>query len=173
MPRLCSPCRRSGKSCKVHVRSGRCGECYLSGATCNIRVTKSKWDRLKLERERLLKEIESARKAQTDARQAQLRADRELDVAFKTEMKLRHEMTSIEAEAEEVIAIEEANLDSLEQQTKIIDFSPLEFSGLVLSSYTWSAGDGLADQFWAPSPSLSWVLSSESNGQFRTSGDAR
>jgi hypothetical protein len=150
MPRACSSCRRSGKECKVHVRSGRCGACHLSGSLCDIRVTKSEWDRLRSERERLLKEIERSLEAQKEARRA-------LEKAAENELRLRREMSSLEHQAEEAIAVEEANLGVLERGNEVLDL-PLD-EGLALSPHTWSAEAGLSDDFWAPSLSTPWVLS--------------
>lgn len=160
MPRACSACRRNGTDCKVHVRSGRCGECHMRGSTCDVRITKSEWDRLRSERERLLREIEASRQAQEAAVAAQVEARRQMDEAFQNEMKLRQEMLRLESEAEEAIAVEDARLYPQDPEpvgNEILE--PTEpAAGLALSPFTWSAGDGLADQFWAASPSAPWVL---------------
>jgi len=137
----------------VHVRSGRCGECHLSGSVCDIRVTKSEWDLLKSERERILRDIEASRKAQLFAR-------RVMDEAYEKEMKLRQEMSSLETRAEEAIAVEEANLGASEG-TETLDLPSASLADLSLSPFTWSAGDGLPDQFWTASPSIPWVVSDE------------
>ena len=62
MPKACSNCRRKGLECKVHVRSGICGKCHLSGGqkTCDVRVTQEEWSRLVLERARLLEAVKKA-----------------------------------------------------------------------------------------------------------------
>ena len=89
IPRACSACRRNHTKYKVYVRSGRYGECHLRGSTYDIRVTKSEWDRLKFERERLIREIEASRRAQEAAAAAQEEARRKIDAAFRDELKLR------------------------------------------------------------------------------------
>ena len=66
----------------MHVRSGRCSECHARGSVCDIRVTKSKWNRLKSERERLLNKIELARRAQKEARLVVEEATRAIVSAF-------------------------------------------------------------------------------------------
>lgn len=146
MPKACSNCRVSGKECRVHVRSGRCGACHLSGAVCDVRVTRSEWERLKSERQRILREIELSRKAQEEA--------------FQKELRLRREMVELERQAEEAIAVEEANIEVQERQ-EFLETTNLPTDPLALSPHTWSASDGLADQFWAPSLSTPWVTLEE------------
>lgn len=165
MPRACSSCRRKNVECKVHIRSGRCGACHLSGIVCDIRVTQSEWDRLKSERARLLSEIEEARRAQQSAREAQEAAHRAhilafkaMDKAFDNEVALRKEMSALEVEAEAAIAVEEANIAKLEEQEEASVAPVAHQGGLALSPFTWSACDGLPDQFWGSSPSIPWVL---------------
>ena len=143
----------------MHVRSGRCGECHLSGSVCDVRVTQGEWSRLKSERERLLKEIETARRVQRDARKAEQSARRAMDEAFEDELRLRREMKVLENDAEDAIAVEEANIEVLERQEEVLDLGAPTPGVLALSPHTWSAGDGLPDQFWAPSSSTPWVLS--------------
>jgi hypothetical protein len=167
MPRACSACVRNHTECKVHVRSGVCGECHLRGSKCNIRITKSEWERLRSERERLLREIREAREAQAAAHQAQLAAQRSAADAFAREIGLREKMASLEKDAEDAIAVEDARLSSLEESEGVrdegdetLDLPPS--SGLALSPYTWSITAGIPDeQFWAPSLSVPWVVSSE------------
>lgn len=154
MPRACAACIRNRTECKVHVRSGRCGACNIRGSVCNIRITKTEWDRLRSERERLLREIESARAAQEAAQRAQAAAQKAMSDAFKDELRLRKKMTDLETEAEEAIAVEEANIAAAEG---VLDFPPS--SGLAMSPHTWTALDGLDDQFWEESPSVPWVTS--------------
>lgn len=161
MPRACSACRRNRTDCKVHVRSGRCGECHMRGSVCDIRITKSEWDRLRSERERLLREIEASRQAQKAAAAAQEAARQQMDEAFKSEMSLRQEMFKLESEAEEAIAVEDARLYPSAPEpdgSEVLEVAEPP-QGLAMSPFTWSAGDGLADQFWAASPSAPWILS--------------
>jgi hypothetical protein len=156
MPRTCAACIRNRTECKVHVRSGRCGACNLRGSVCNIRITKNEWDRLRSERERLLREIENAREAQEAAQRAQAAAQKAMNDAFREELQLRQKMTKLETEAEEAIAVEEANISAAEAQ-EVLDLPPS--TGLAMSPHTWTALDGLDDQFWDDSPSLPWVTS--------------
>lgn len=162
MPRACSACRRNHTECKVHVRSGRCGGCHLRGSVCDIRITKSEWDLLRSERERLIREIAASRQAQKLAAAAQEEARRRMDSAFQDEVKLRREMLELESKAEEAIAVEDARLESLEKDAgppgDVLELPPVSTGDLALSPFTWSAGDGLIDQFWDPSPSVPWVV---------------
>lgn len=152
MPKACSNCRRLDLECKVHVKSGICGKCHLSGGqkSCDVRVTQEEWLRLVSERARLLEEVKKALEAQRAAEQArQKAADQELAA--------REELRKIETEAEDVIAVEEAQIQALErfeaeQATK--DAPP----SLALSPYTWSVSGGVPDDFWESSDCAPWVL---------------
>jgi len=156
MPRACSACRRRGTVCKVHVRSGRCGECHLHGSTCDIRVTQAEWEELRSQRERLLRDIEASRKAQEAARRA-------MDEAFGEELRLRKEMSHLEKRAEEAIAVEDAHL--YPEPREVLELPPAPPGDLALSPFTWSAVNGLDDQFWAASPSVPWVVAGENPQQ--------
>jgi hypothetical protein len=42
MPVACCNCRNAGLVCRVHIKSGRCGECNRSNAKdCNIRISEN------------------------------------------------------------------------------------------------------------------------------------
>ena len=91
-----------------------------------------------------------------------------MDDAFAKELTLRQEMSQLEAEAEEAIAVEDARLDSLEATSavaskEVLDLPPAPGGDLALSPFTWSAGDGLEDRFWDPSTSVPWVVATGSN----------
>merc|ERR1712098_897452 len=58
MVKPCNYCSSHKKVCKVHIRSGRCGECVRRGRRCNLQVTRSEWTRLRAQRDRLTKELE-------------------------------------------------------------------------------------------------------------------
>lgn len=172
MPRACSNCRRAGVECKVHVRSGTCGECHLKGGTCDIRITQEEWQRLLSERARLLMELktaQTAQKAAEAARQVAEKARKEAEQArhnaIEQESVLREELRKVELEAEESIAVEEAQIAALErhEEEQRQQQAPQPASeDLALSPFTWSAGDGIGDDFWGPSPSVAWVLTSGS-----------
>lgn len=150
MPRACSNCRRRGVECKVHVRSGICGECHLagSGQTCDVRVTQEEWARLISERARLLREMKAALEAQRVAEVARSKAIEE-------EAQIREQLRKIEVEAEEAIMVEEAQIQMLER--KEAEQEAGRNSSLALSPYTWSAMDGIPDEFWDGSEAVPWV----------------
>ena len=105
----------------------------------------------------MLRDIELSLQEQAEARRKQ-------DEASKREMELRQEMSRLEAEAADAIAVEDARLSALEAEEAaplpVMDASE-GASGLAMSPFTWSATDGLPDQFWATSVSVPWVLSDE------------
>lgn len=171
MPRACSNCRRLGVECKVHVRSGICGKCHLagSGQTCDVRVTQEEWARLISERARLLQEMKVAMETQKAAQAAQAAAEvarsqaeearrvaaQSQYAAFDEEVRLREELRKIEVEAEEAIMVEEAQIRMLER--KEAEQEAERNSSLALSPYTWSAMDGIPDDFWDGSEAVPWV----------------
>jgi len=166
MPKACSNCRRLGLECKVHVRSGICGKCHLSGSqkSCDVRVTQEEWSRLVSERARLLKEMKAALEAQKAAEQAREEAERARILSEQTrqeaaarEFSLREELRKVELEAEDAIAVEEAQIQALERfeaEQAAKDAPP----SLALSPYTWSVSGGVPDDFWEPSDCVPWVL---------------
>jgi len=173
MPRACSNCRRLGLECKVHVRSGTCGECHLRGGVCDIRITQEEWQRLVSERARILREMKAALEAQEVAEQRRQEAERlrgeaerSRNVALQREASLRDELRQIEIEAEEAIAVEETQILALErheaEQREAATDDSSASNGLALAPATWSACEGLSDDFWDPSPSIPWVLSDAS-----------
>lgn len=164
MPRACSNCRRLGVECKVHVRSGICGKCHLagSGQTCDVRVTQEEWSRLISERARLLQEMKQAVEAQKAAQEVQRQAEearraavRSQQEAITEEFRLRDALRKIEVEAEEAIMVEEAQIQMLER--KEAEQEVERNSSLALSPYTWSAMDGVPDDFWDGSEAVPWV----------------
>jgi hypothetical protein len=153
MPKACSNCRRLGLECKVHVKSGICGKCHLSGSqkTCDVRITQEEWSRLVSERARLLKEMKSALEAQKVAEQAR-------QEAAARELSIREELRKVELEAEDAIAAEEAQIQALERFES--EQAAVPAPALALSPYTFSLEAGVSDDFWDPSPCLPWVLDS-------------
>lgn len=162
MPRACSNCRRLGLECRVHIRSGRCGECHLRGGTCDIRISQEEWQRLILERSRLLTELKNAQEAQKEAEEARQAAEDARRLAeearrraTEAESSAREQLRKVEIEAEEAIAVEEAQILALEREEARKAADP----HLALSPLTWSACDGVADDFWDSSISTPWVVS--------------
>ena len=151
MPRACSNCRHAGVECKVHVKSGICGRCHLSGVqkSCDVRITKEEWSRLVSERARLLEEVKRSLSDQKAAEQARREAaDREISA--------REALLEIEAEAEKAIEVEEAQIRALERFEA--EQAPKEPSELALSPFTRSLEAGVTDDFWEASSSMPWVL---------------
>ncbi|GIZ47209.1 hypothetical protein CKM354_001030800 [Cercospora kikuchii] len=153
MVRACSTCAKHKRVCKVHTRSGKCNECVRRGQRCDIKVTKSEFDRLRTEKEKLLKGIEDARRAQEDARRALEAAHEASRVAFAREMRLRQQMDLIDRRADDAIAVEIANIEELEAEERAeaetLTF-PESASGfsLHLSPGTWGAIEGLSSEYW-------------------------
>lgn len=167
MPKACSHCRRSRLECRVHVKSGVCGNCHLSGSqkTCDVRVTQEEWSRLVSERARLLKEMKEALEAQQtaelarqDAERRRVESEKNRQAAIELETSLREQLRRIEVEAEDAIAVEEAQILALERFEAEQAARDVPES-LALSPYTLSAEAGVPDDFWEPSPALPWVLS--------------
>lgn len=154
MVKPCSTCKANKRSCKVHIRSGKCSECIRRGQRCDLQVTQSEWERLKKEKSKLRQGIKEAFEAQEQARAAEERAraatERALDeqrTAFAREMRLRQQMDLLDSRAAEAISVEENNIRELEGE--VIELSgPSEGLALNLSPHTWSALDDLPESFW-------------------------
>lgn len=164
MPRACSNCRRANRECRVHVRSGVCGECHLRGGTCDIRITQEEWQRLMSERDRITQALAEAQAAQQAAHARIQRAEEERLRASQQESSLRVELRKLEVEAEEAIAVEETQILALERQEALEALADKQLpaessSGLAMSPYTWSATEGLPDEYWASSSAVPWVIS--------------
>lgn len=100
------------------------------------------------ERTRILSELKGAQDAQAAAELARQKA-------ILLESNLREELRKVEVEAEEAIAVEEAQILSLERHEAV----PPVSDSLALAPFTWSSLDGLADEFWDPSSGTPWVVS--------------
>ena len=130
MPRACSNCVRDKKVCKVHVRSGRCNECNRVGFNnCNLRVTKTKWRKLKEERLKLDRELEEVE-----------------DVIAKAHAKharLRKQLKALKGRADDAIAVTESSIVAQEEEERIsssIGSGTLSMGiELALKPSTWSA----------------------------------
>lgn len=76
----------------------------------------------------------------------------DLRVARAREERLRQQMDLIDQRAEEAIAVEERNIEELEQAEvrETINFSDASGGGLALnlSPATWSALEGFDDDYW-------------------------
>lgn len=159
MVKPCVFCSKNKKVCKVHIRSGKCGECVRRGRRCDLQVTKSEWDRLKEERERLLQSLEAAHIAQRVAQQTEERAREERNTAFAKEMRIRRQMDLLERREAEAIAVEEASIEE-QEASELLDF-PTGGSDLILSPSTWGLmedqGFDLSSSFWTTGPALGFV----------------
>src|SRR5687767_631123 len=92
MVQKCSTCRQHKRVCRVHVSSGKCGECARRGQRCDVRVTQSEFTRLIAEKEKLRSRIKETQKAQTEALKASEKALEDLRVARAREERLRQQM---------------------------------------------------------------------------------
>jgi hypothetical protein len=128
MPVACRNCREAGLVCRVHVRSGRCNECNRSNSkTCNIRISSDEWSTIKEEKERLQARLYEIQKEELEIKKALAEnADR----------------------AAEAIAVEEMEIQRIEQQ----ESTAAPSDGVALSPFTWSIMDGLSDEVWAANP---------------------
>ena len=166
MVKKCSTCVKHGRVCKVHVRSGKCSECLRRGQRCDIRVTESEFKRLAAQKEKLRAQIKESRVAQDaamkahekvfeDLRIAREKALEDLQVARAREERLRREMDLIDRRAEEAIAVEEKNIEEEENETMGVEALSDEVTmGPSLGPHTWSALEGLPEDFWDLVPPL-------------------
>lgn len=144
MVQACSQCSKNKRVCRVHLRSGKCSECLRRGSRCDIKVTRSEFDRLRASKEKLRAQLQEVFEAQEKAREA-------LRVAQSKELRLRQQMELIDKKADEAIAVESRALDELDSGgpslvtsgDETFDFAevPLD-SGLHFSLPTWQAIEG-------------------------------
>jgi hypothetical protein len=128
MPVACRNCRENGLVCRVHIRSGRCNECNRSNSkTCNIRISENEWSTIKEEKDRLQSRL--------------LDLERE-------KLEIQEALRSNAERAAEAIAVEEADIQRLEQQEALV--APTD--GMALSPFTWSAMSGFGDEVWDADP---------------------
>lgn len=155
MVKACSTCKKHKRVCKVHARSGKCNECVRRGQRCDIQVSRSEFDRLRAEKEKLLQGIADARRAQEEAHKALEAAHEASRTAFAKEMRLRQQMDLVDRRADDAIAVEVANIEELEEQERQEE-AARELS-LNLSPTTWSALDGLPEDFFVDSAFAAFV----------------
>ena len=155
MVRKCSQCRQSGRVCKVHIRSGKCASCVRRNISeCDVRVTENEFSRLRRERERLRKAMESARTEAVMAQQRVVEAQAEANRSLSKEMRLRKQLDALETKEGEAISVEERNIELQEQQengleTLLPNFPPKDPGpDLALNPLTWNALEGTTDDFW-------------------------
>jgi multidrug efflux pump subunit AcrA (membrane-fusion protein) len=113
-------------------------------------VTESEFKRLAAEKEKLRARIKETREAQSQAMKASEKALEDLRVARAREERLRQQMDLLDRRAEEAIAVEERSIVEQEQaESEVMAFDdPSEGLALNLSPSTWSAFEGLPDEFW-------------------------
>lgn len=159
MVQKCSTCVKNKRVCRVHVRSGKCSACNRLGQRCDVRVTQSEFKRLAAEKEKLKKEIQESREAQEASFRASEAALAEMRVARAREERLRTQMDLLDRRADEAIAVEERNIQELEEaeSSEVIDLSgPSEGLALQLSPSTWGAWEGFPLDYWEePFPATS------------------
>lgn len=143
MVRPCSSCRNAKRVCRVHIRSGKCGECVRRGRSdCDVRVSESEWGVLQREHEKLRKDMEKARE-ETVALQERL------NKSMSKEMRLRKQLDALERREADAIAVEERDIEEQEKEEQEWVLEP-EAAGtdLHLNPFTWSSLDGIPDDFW-------------------------
>jgi len=95
----------------------------------------------------LLARIKETREEQRVAMRAQEKALEDLRVAQAREERLRQQMDLLDRRAEEAIAVEERAIEEVEAQ-ELLSLDPSDGPGLALGPSTWSALEGLPDDFW-------------------------
>ena len=185
MPTACSNCRKNGRVCRVHVRSGRCGECNLHGLkTCNIKITASEWSRLSKERAKLLDKIKEARASSELAMEREKAAQEALSreraatsAALAKEERLGKQLELLDRRSDEAISVAEANALEAEIEEGLSSLPDGESSNgpeLSLSPFTWMDGASLDDldssAFFLPDPGLIRFDPSSSGGTVAEAG---
>lgn len=133
MPRACSECREHRRVCRVHVRSGRCGQCNLHNSKCDIRITENEWKRLGEERRKLIDALETARD--------------ETSRAVAKERRLLAQLDLVEQRVDNARAVDAREVAEVE-----LSEAPEGQAILALSPFTWSALDGIPDDFFTADP---------------------
>lgn len=156
MPRACSNCRKHGRVCKVHARSGRCSECNVHGLKgCDIKITESEWNRLSKQRAKVLAQIKEARAAsavamerEREAQEALARERAATSTALAKEERLAKQLDLLDKRADNAISVAEASALEAELAESLADLPPAGPSTgleLALSPFTWMSGAGEVD----------------------------
>ena len=152
MVRSCNNCRKAGRVCRVHVRSGKCAACIRRGCSdCDVRVTEDEFSRLRREHEKLRKDINDARAASMAAQAKAAEAQEEVNRSLSKEMRLRLQLDQLERREAEAIAVEERSIEEQEvSEGSVLPDPGSSFPGtdLALQPWTWSALEGLPDDIW-------------------------
>ena len=121
MVQKCSRCTRLGLVCKVHISSGRCGQCVGSQAPCDVQVSRSEFKTLLKEHDKIATQMGQAHAARLRAQEklealaAELRtAQEEWDIARAKEQRLVLQEDLLKKRAAEAIAVESAALVTLD-----------------------------------------------------------
>jgi hypothetical protein len=147
----CTFCRESKKPqvCKVHISSGRCSACIKNSKKCDVRVAEREWDKIQARRKELMKSIEESRQKVNDMNE-------EMNKALSKEMRLRKELDLLDSRDNAEASVAARLLEEEEAALEAATVEPLPFDPsdpLALSPFTWSAMEGLPDDFWsAPLP---------------------
>jgi hypothetical protein len=151
MVKKCSTCAKHNRVCRVHVRSGKCGACNRLGQRCDVKVTQSEFKRLAAEKVKLKAEIQESRDRQEAAFKEHEEALEKMRVARAKEERLRQQMDLLDRRADEAIAVEERQIQELEEaeasETMTFD-GPSEGLALQLSPSTWGAFEGFPLDYW-------------------------
>ncbi|OQN95253.1 hypothetical protein B0A48_18710 [Cryoendolithus antarcticus] len=134
----------------------KCGTCEKNGqcTRCDVKVLQSEFQRLSDQKQKLRKKIQDSRDEQEAAMRVHEKALEDLKLARVREERLRQQMDLLDRRAEEAISVEERGIEEqeaaeAENAAELFPVDPLlENLGINLSPSTWSAIDGLPDDFW-------------------------
>merc|ERR1712111_130315 len=135
--------------------------------------TRSEWTRLRAQRDRLTKELESAHAAQRAAQVTEERAREDRNKAFAKEMRVRREMDLLEGREADAIAAEEHSIEE-EEFSEFLELG--HSSDFNLSPSTWDLmndqGYDFSSDFWIQGPSSTGNFSNQESANQVTAGSA-
>lgn len=115
MPTPCSRCRRSGDTCFVNVRSGRCKKCNDNKKKCDLRVTFKEFEKLARVRQELSNKVDLA-KDDLEKAEAEAVAAHEKVLAARARARcLRKQLRYTEREENELYQRELAGIEEVER----------------------------------------------------------
>ena len=139
----CSQCQTANSECKVDLRSGKCAGCVNYGRKCDLIITHTEWEKMRMERQKLQREMEVC-----EAMLQDLHARRSC---------LYQQWVDLEEKASEAISREMKNIDELERQEQahwiegpvanlnVLQGEPYSQNELNMFSGEWNFEDGLLD----------------------------
>ncbi|KAK0246669.1 hypothetical protein LTR29_017135 [Friedmanniomyces endolithicus] len=139
----CSRGERLGLSCKVRLSTGRCGECNDSNGTCDLVLTRKKWEAMKKEHRKLHEEALAAEEGVERAHAA-------LAVALAKRSRLSKQLLYVEDRAARALdkqeeIFEKAELVEIPVVVPELDLSSLDSLGVPgeaeMAAMDWSFVD--------------------------------